>query len=225
VTNDLLGRYYTHKKNYGEALKYYERACSLNPGNYEYQIHLGNAFLRLRDYDKASKIFEEIQKKYPKYREAYLNLIIAHELAGRPAEAFFWGRKGLEMLEEKKLDSAVLSIELARMAFRQNRDEEAQRTLEALLEKHPDVGWYADVARFLTGRISETEFLELLKTKYQGFESTAENYLLMYYVMNHRCEKINLMLRRHRNEISQFEEFEPVIREIKRAEEASKGCQ
>ena len=228
-TYTLLGLYYAQKRDYAEALRYYEKACALDPENSEFWIHRGNTLVQLGRYDEAAKVFEEVQKKNPKYFPIYVRLITTHELAGRPDRAFFWGREGLEKVSAQTINSAILSMAMARLAYREGDEAEARARLETLIEKYPEVGWYADVARLLTGRMSVEAFTTLLGTRYAGFESAAQGYLLMSHVLNRRCDQISDFLERNKTKImaaSGEGEVELLaVKEIQRAEDALKGCQ
>jgi len=226
-THQLLGRYYRYKNYYAEALKYYQQAYTLDPENNEFLMNVGSTLIDLRRYEEAAKVFEEVQKKNPKYFSIYVHLITAYELAGRPDRAFFWGREGLERVSAQKLDSAILSMAMARLAYRGGRDEEARGWLETLIEKYSEVGWYADVARLLTGRMSAEAFTTLLGTRYAGFDSAAQNYLLMSHVLNRRCGQISDFLERDRTKTTAVlgEIGLLAAKEIKRAEDALKDCQ
>lgn len=67
--------YFNFKNNDDEAIKYFDRAISMNPGDGANYFYQGLAWLRRENYDKAAEFFSKsIEKGYDDMAEAYFRL-------------------------------------------------------------------------------------------------------------------------------------------------------
>jgi len=224
-THLLFGRYYREKKNYTEALKYYETAYALDPENNKFSMDVGTTLISLRRYEEAVKVFGDAQKRNPKYFWVYIHLIASHELAGRPEQALRWGEIGLTMAGDSQPDSAILLTKIVCFAYRQGRDDLVNAKLDLMLQNYPEMYWYADIARLLKGKISAVEFQSLLRSKYPEFESasSAKSYLLISLVLNKKWAELEMFIRDNEKAFREFVGEQPLFeKELERAKESLK---
>jgi len=224
-THQLLGRYYRHRNDDAEALKYYEKAYAFDPENNEFSMNVGNTLVNLRRYEEAAKVFADAQKRNPKDFWVYIHLMASHELAGRPEQALRWGEQGLAMTGDSKLNSAILLTKIVGLAYRQRWDDVVNAKLDLMLQNYPEIYWYADIARLLKGKMDEAEFRSLLRSKYSGFESaaSAKSYLLMSFVLNNQGAGLEAFIRDNDKELQALVDKEPLFKEeLARAKEGLK---
>lgn len=98
-----LAEVYASKKDFKQAIRYYERSINLLNDNFtaeqkaEIYIRKGVALLEDGQYQEATEYFEEINNLFPNRKEIIWNLAIAYEAAG----SF---EKAVKLLEDKLED-------------------------------------------------------------------------------------------------------------------------
>ena len=70
-----------------KAIGYYEKYLSFKSDDNDAEVDLGVCYFELKQYDKASAIFEAVIQKNPKHQIAYLNLGIVNLTQGKIVEA------------------------------------------------------------------------------------------------------------------------------------------
>lgn len=74
LANEVLGDYYTDKKEFNLALKCYSKACSLDKKQLKYREKLGQCYLALEQAGKAKDIFESVIMNSGNAYLSYYNL-------------------------------------------------------------------------------------------------------------------------------------------------------
>ncbi len=212
VTENLVGLYYFEKGQNEEAIRHFDKAYRNSNREYRYLINVGIGLIRLGKYEEAGTLLEDIQSKIPRYLSVYTNLVAAYELAGKPDTAAAWADKGMEALEARKTDLAVLTMAAARMAYRQGQEDLMARKLDLILEKYPDVFWYGDLARLLRGRTTPDEFLEIVRLKYPAFEATAQFNVLVALSLEGQWDRIPRFIQTNKEAIEKQVRSHPLVR-------------
>ncbi len=74
LANEVLGDYYTDKKEFNLALKCYSKACSLDKKQLKYREKLAQAYLALGNTGKAKNLFEDVIMNSSNAYLSYYNL-------------------------------------------------------------------------------------------------------------------------------------------------------
>ena len=87
-----LGTTYIDAGQYDEALRWYEEALKLDPGNAEAAHNAGVAYLKLNRPDDAEPCFRRVLAEYPDDAKALINLGNVYLMRGQPYRAgrYFW---------------------------------------------------------------------------------------------------------------------------------------
>lgn len=71
------------EKNYPEALKYYDKAISLNPYDPVVLNNSGSVYFDMQNYDEALKRYQQAVKNKPDYADAYMNIGSCYGVGGQ----------------------------------------------------------------------------------------------------------------------------------------------
>jgi len=82
-----LGRYYTDKENYSEALNLFLKAYGISKDSVKYQMGVALAYFNLKEFDKSIKIYESILSIDKTKSEVYYNLSMARMEIGQYDQA------------------------------------------------------------------------------------------------------------------------------------------
>lgn len=116
-----LGKIYTAKKNYPEAIKAYSKVTDLAPAFPDAFFNLGFIYYRTGDYAKAEEMFQKVVALSPNYLdEAYFNLAMVQNLQGKSKESIRNLERALEVNPKNDRAKKYL-LRLKRTS--QNRDE------------------------------------------------------------------------------------------------------
>ena len=93
-----LGKLYTSRRNYPEAIRAYDRARALDPHFTDCFFNLGLLYYTTKDYAKAEQMFSRVVQLRPSYLdEAYFNLAVVQNLQGNVVESIQNLEKALEV--------------------------------------------------------------------------------------------------------------------------------
>jgi len=95
---DAVSRCYALLKRYDELIALIQERLRAQPGNIQYQVRLGDAYLRKGDEQKAFQIFDDILRKNRKNISVYrlvANELLQNRLYDRSIEVYRRGRKAL----------------------------------------------------------------------------------------------------------------------------------
>ena len=183
-----LAFYAVKEGRFEEAITHLRKALSLDEDDDSYRLGLGNILVKMGRYREAIAILEEAQKRDPKFYNLYPRLMNACELNQDPNQAAAWAEKGLRYAEGNPLESAKIIMEKLRLAYRQGEDAKARGYADILLKQYQSIPWYRDVGRLLVGEMNPGQFLAMAQTKYPGFETAVDRYVLMSFVLSGRAE-------------------------------------
>jgi len=213
-----LAFYAAKEERFDEAITHLKKALSLDEDDNSKRLALGNVFVKMGRYREAIAILEEAQKRNPTYYNLYPRLMNACELNQDPEAAAAWAEQGLRHAEGNPLESAKILMEELRLAYRQGDDAKARGVLAALLDRYRNVPWYYDAARLLAGQISAEQFLSMAQTKYPGFETSADRYVLMSFVLGGHPESAQTFYQAHKTEFDDLLKGQPLFqKELARA--------
>jgi protein O-mannosyl-transferase len=71
------------EKNYPEAIKYYDKAISLNPYDPVVLNNSGSVYFDMQNYNEALKRFQQAVKNKPDYADAYMNMGSCYGIGGQ----------------------------------------------------------------------------------------------------------------------------------------------
>lgn len=128
---DAVSRCYALLKRYDELIALIQERLQAQPGNVQFQVRLGDAYLRKGDEDRAFQIFDSILRRNRKNIAVYrlvANELLQNRLYDRSIEVYLRGRKELGRPD-------LFSLELAQLhTYRLNyagATEEYLRFLQA----------------------------------------------------------------------------------------------
>ena len=82
-----LGAIAFNQKNYAESLKYFQKHLEHAPKDSLILYDVGNAYMQLKQFDKAAKSYSEAIDNSESFTEAHYNLAICYLNTGQRAEA------------------------------------------------------------------------------------------------------------------------------------------
>jgi len=85
--NHALGAVAFNQKNYTESLKYFQKHLEHAPKDSLTLYDIGNAYMQLKEFDKAAKSYSEAIDNSESFTEAHYNLAICYLNTGQRAEA------------------------------------------------------------------------------------------------------------------------------------------
>ena len=124
----LLGVISAQRKQYSEALNYFNNSLKSLPKNSLALSNLGNVFLELKEYNNAIDAYDKSIKLDPKYEEVWSNkgnalnglkrfdeALVHHDksLSLKPDYAEAWSNKGNTLNELKRFDEAIAHYDKA----------------------------------------------------------------------------------------------------------------
>ena len=93
-----LGKLYTSKKEYAQAIQSYDKAIDLAPSSPDAFFNLGFIYYGRKDYPKAEALFLKVTELQPTYLdEAYFNLAVVQNLQGKKEESIGNLERALEV--------------------------------------------------------------------------------------------------------------------------------
>ncbi|MBK9120896.1 MAG: tetratricopeptide repeat protein [Phycisphaerales bacterium] len=118
-----------------QAIRAYVMACELEPRNFDYRFRLASAYHQSGDFEQAIAEYERALGLRPQDAFVYSNLGAALAALGRDYEAIRAYKQSLEADEAQP----IVLVNLATVYLNQERWDTARRTLEAAIERHPDL--------------------------------------------------------------------------------------
>ena len=91
-----IGLIYQEENKTPEALPYLEKAAARDPGNNQFQVALGYAYLNKKDYQPAGRVFEEVLRRDPDYLKLYEDLGYIHMHALQNDAAVEWFKRAID---------------------------------------------------------------------------------------------------------------------------------
>ena len=85
--NHALGAIAFNQKNYAESLQYFQKHLEHAPKDSLTLYDIGNAYMQLKEFDKAAKSYSEAIDNSESFTEAHYNLAICYLNTGQRAEA------------------------------------------------------------------------------------------------------------------------------------------
>ncbi|HXV18796.1 MAG TPA: tetratricopeptide repeat protein, partial [Candidatus Omnitrophota bacterium] len=201
ITQNLLGVYYFHKKDWERAADHFEKAYRASNDNLLYFLNVATAHIQSGKYRRAAEILESIQKKRPRYAAVYANLIAAYELSGEPGRAAEWAQVGIEQLSDSPSEAAVLAMAFVRLAFRQGWDDRMYAQMERIVTDYPEVSWYREIVLTMQGKTSIEDFEAHRRFTFGHFGPPSEMYVLVSLAMQKRWQELASFFEAHREEI------------------------
>ena len=119
----FLGIIYAQRKNYPQALKYFDAAIKVNPKNGIAHSNLGNVLFELKQFEKALDSYDKALALNPTYAEAWSNkgnvlyelrryeeALVHHDkaIAMNPGYAEAWSNKGNALYELERYEEALV---------------------------------------------------------------------------------------------------------------------
>ncbi len=141
-------------------MQFYEKAARAMPDNRLYQIRLGVAYVRLRQYAEAHRVFDAERAKYPDdsnivYLQGYLAR--AEGDYDRAIEAFEKALKGMP-------DNPDVLANLGFLAYQRGDDEKAEHLLKETIKIDPaNLSAHYDLGRLLMRSRRIAEALPILE--------------------------------------------------------------
>lgn len=142
-----LGKLQISFNNNKEAIETLNKALKLDKKKFLTKKLLANAYLNLKDYNKALKYTLEIKKFYSNKEDIYLNLVKIYNEQKKFKQLFTICKEGLQMIPNSK----DLRYCVAKGLNKNKKYREALYNLEYLLNQYPD----SYEINFLMGNVLE----------------------------------------------------------------------
>ncbi len=147
-----LARVYRKKGDFDQARKYYSKALKLEPDNLKILLEYGDFLEKIGAFKEAQKIYEEALAQNPEQFHLYEALLKLYVNSNEFEKAL----ELINKLEELVGERPQLLFRKALLLMDLNREKEAEKALEKVLEKKPD--FYA--ALFYLGIAKEKQGLK-----------------------------------------------------------------
>lgn len=152
----MAGTYY-QTGNLDSAIYFYEKAVKISPEKEDVQLTLGKLYSENKEYDRAAKIFDELDRKYGINESSTLAAVKNYMESNKYQEAYSKIIKLIESNPEEILYSGMLA-EIYRGL---GETEKAAEVYTRLLEKSPDnPGTLLSLSSFL---LQEKNYDDLMK--------------------------------------------------------------
>jgi len=140
-----LGECLLRQKKNGEALKAFQRAAELDPGNAHRLYDVGDAHIAIGQPDQAIAVLEEVIKRRHDYKEAHYHLSLAHLRLKNYMEAEKSARTALHYntdTQHQQVSFGIAAMENLGIALtKQGRFEEAEKSFRSNLS-HVKLTYY-----------------------------------------------------------------------------------
>lgn len=83
-----LGVWYVKREMYEQAIEYFSRAATVQPGEVKWQLMVTSCYRRLGDFNKALELYQDIHEKHPENVEALQYLEALCRDLGRPHDEY-----------------------------------------------------------------------------------------------------------------------------------------
>lgn len=151
-----VARVFVYQKMEKTAIKYYEKAIELAPGQEELKFELAVLLLRNNQLEKAGKLFRDVINLNNHYSEAWLNYSLVLALQDKISEAVtLLGHA----LRENPGDAKIL-YRRAGYLYRLGRIEEAYFNIEEAVKMNFEE--HEELLRYLPELLDEPRFMEIL---------------------------------------------------------------
>ncbi len=151
-----VARIFVRQKMEKTAIKYYEKAIQLAPGQDDLKFELAVLLLRNNQLEKSGKLFEEVISHNGHYVEAWLNYSLVLALQEKFSEAIDLLGKALK---ENPAEARIL-YRRAGYLYRVSRIEEAYFNIEEAVKINFDE--HEELLRYLPELLDEPRFVEIL---------------------------------------------------------------
>jgi Flp pilus assembly protein TadD len=139
---NMLGIVALNKKQSDEAMRLWNQALSLNPGDISVRMNLGVMYLKNHRLNQASTQFERVLKVSPKHEDARLHLAIVNMSRGKTEDSI----KTFEDLLASNKDNQLALFNLAQAQKNNAQHEDAINTLKRFIKTAPNKSSYTDQA-------------------------------------------------------------------------------
>ncbi len=207
-----MALYHTYKKNYAKAHEFFRKAYDI--GSPQQPIYLLNSVIALNRLEKYQEAIDELETVYPKVKNewtVYKNFMRSYEFMGNPKKALEWGNIGIQETSSDVSRQAAVMVEIVSLAYRQGWDDVLTEYLDQMIQKFPDMPWYADLAFFLKGKVSVEAYEKLVAEKYWPSIKESRHYVLMAYVLRKDRAGAQSYLDRYRSEIEKNSNDEVLV--------------
>jgi tetratricopeptide (TPR) repeat protein len=130
----MLASTYYQQKNLDSAIIFYEKAVKGFPEKEELQMNLGNLYAENKKYDKASQIFENLDKKYGINESSTASAVKILMATGKFGEA----EEKTKLLIEKYPDEILFKGLLAEIYSSKGETDKAMDVYNNLMTNDPD---------------------------------------------------------------------------------------
>ena len=176
-----LGKTFLVMENYPEALKYLEKAHSLDPTNIICRLYLSDSYFGNNQEDKAKEILDEIIIDFPDYADAYYLQGIFDQSLGRFEKAREKFKKVLKLQPER--------LEAYYQLTQMNAFNGQEKNVEQIIRRKMESNKYTDnlkiLGKFAIARLCEQQnkYDEAYNAYYKANEliKKTQNYKLTYF--------------------------------------------
>jgi tetratricopeptide (TPR) repeat protein len=134
----VVGLDYVLLDDYPDAIKWLEKATSMDPRNVDAWYSLGRAYYTVARLDEARKTFQAVLDLDPRNVKAENNLGLIHESSGEPAAAIEAYRRAIEWQEDSLHPNEQPYVNLGNILMEQGQTKEALAPLEKAVALAPD---------------------------------------------------------------------------------------
>lgn len=134
----IVGLDYVLLDDYPDAMKWLERAVSMDPRNVDAWYCLGRAYHTVARLDEARKAFAKVLELDPRNVKAESNLGLIYESSGEPSAAIEAYRRAIQWQEDSLRPSEQPYVNLGNILMEQGETKEAMAPLEKAVRLAPN---------------------------------------------------------------------------------------
>jgi tetratricopeptide (TPR) repeat protein len=134
----IVGLDYALLNDYPDAIKWLEKAASMNSRNIDIWYYLGRAYYTVARLDEARKAFEAVLDLDPRNVRAENNLGLIHESSGEPVAAIEAYRRAIAWQQDSLKPSEQPYVNLGNILMEQGHANEAMAPLEKAVALAPN---------------------------------------------------------------------------------------
>jgi tetratricopeptide (TPR) repeat protein len=134
----IVGLDYVLMDDYADAIKWLEKAVSMDASNQDAWYYLGRAYYTVARLDKASQAFQTVLALDPRNVKAESNLGLIHESSGEITAAIEAYRRAIAWQEDSLQPSEQPYVSLGNILMEQGQIKEAKAPLEKAVALAPN---------------------------------------------------------------------------------------
>ncbi|MBG0860077.1 MAG: tetratricopeptide repeat protein [Bacteroidales bacterium] len=185
----LAGVYY-QEKNIDSTIIFYEKAVKYYPERETLHLALANLYSEDRQYEKAVKIYDALDKKYGPNESSTLSAVRSLILAGKHEEAL----EKIQMLLKERPDEILYNGLLAEIYREKGDRENAREVYNKLIDRNPDnPEILLSLCDFLISEKSYDELFPLLNKIIMNGNITREEKIRLFAQLTEESELIKSM--------------------------------